>query len=484
MSSKFHVGSARRNPRALVALALLAPLAVPSLAAGAPEAVVPRVRRLVDKAAAHHRGTSDVRLSGDISVRLSRGCHTVQLGNGAPLQLDVGGRARSTTHLEARAVLRDGQLQPRQATTKSELSGVAVANPTEAAHGILFGASGGGLKARILRRIRRGVDGRVSFAPSKMEAQLESGGGVRTGISGTVDAGRLGSYPVGLQHSLSRPEVRRWLAKRFPGGFDARTERQLLDAVGKLAPAERALLTGLVDAEISANGKATAQLRAGRHQLKIGQAEGCVIEIARGGKAEVELSVGAKTSADSITAGRARVDLAFEQPVTVRDPLNALPAGRTAESDEGRGLKGKLGGWLRRLGNRVVTVSLRRIGLERDPAATGTRVTVAGSARVLGLFNVPLERTVTVSDQQVLQSIGRPSETVARLAEMIGSAEGDFTAKLAPRADGADGAELSARVRPVLTVEDGTFDLQSPVDIETPSLEGTLQTHVRHTPGE
>lgn len=411
-----------------------------------------------------HRGTTTIRLSGETRLTLSGGCHQLPVGEGQAWRVRLQRDAHFATRTAARLQVRDGKLTVEDASLRTRLDGATIENPMAVVRGLVKGAPSEGLRGFIGRQVRRLADGQLSYTPRlyTLEQSSAKPDRLQVGLEGTLHVGGSIDRPHRWGETYTRDQARRWVARTFrgPGGSRA----QLAAILDRLAPAERKLMVGAVNAQLEATGEATASLRAGQHTLP----PGCRIQIEDGTRASVRLELRGSTSRGKLRLATATADVELSKPVVVSRPMSALHAlkGRTP----GPGPFARLGRALRGAVDRVASVEVTGLELQRAGDAGKTSVRLTGTLSLFNRWRMKLRRSVSLEDAK----LGVGAAPV--MTGLLGAAEARLEARLR-----AGDASLTLTTTPTLTFgEGGRVQLTAPAQLRTPNLTGSFAVEGTH----
>jgi hypothetical protein len=411
-----------------------------------------------------HRGTTTVRLSGETRLTLSKGCHQLPVGEGQAWRVRLQQDAHLVTRTAARLQLRDGKVKVEDASLRTRLSGATLENPMAVVRGLVKGAPSTGLRGVIGRQVRRLADGQLGYTPKlyTLEQASANPDRLQVGLEGTLHVGSSIDRPHRWAETYSRDQARRWVSRTFGGSGDTRA--QLAAILDRLAPAERKLVVGAVNAQLEATGTATASLRAGQHTLP----PGCRIQISDGTRASVRLELRGSTSAGKLQLQTATANVELSKPVAVSRPLSALHAlkGR----GPGKGPFARLGRAFRGAVDRVASVEVTGLELQRAGDARKTNVRLSGTLSLFNRWRLKLQRSVSLKDG----NLGAGAAPV--MTGLLGAAEGRLDAKLH-----AGDTSLTLTTTPTLTFgERGSVQLTAPAELRTPNMRGSYTVEGTH----
>jgi hypothetical protein len=393
-------------------------------------------------------------------LTLSQGCHQFRVGQGRPWRVEAGqtgaGPPEIVSSTTAHLSIRDGQVTTHSAGLRSQLRGAVIENPMEVVRGLVHGAPRQSLAGLMWRGVNHLSGDNVRYTPKTFT--LERGEGrVAVGLKGSLSVGGL-EKAHRWSETYNLDEARRWIRRTFQG--PRATKAQLLSILEQLAPKERGLVTGLVEAQLSAKADASAALRAGQHRLPGGS---CTIQINTGTQANLRIEMTGSTSRGKARLASATTTIGLSKPVQVSQPLGMLHA---LQGRRGTGV----GRAVRRAVDRMLNFSVKSLQLERRGGAR-TRVRLKGRLKLFNCFSLGLSRCVTIKDANL------PSLKPAELGGMLSSAKAKLNLELKP-AGSRD--RLQLETRPSLRFEPGGVSFTAPTEVRTPNVHGSYAVEGSH----
>jgi hypothetical protein len=410
-----------------------------------------------------HKGQTTLKLSGNTRLTLSRGCVQLPVGQGRPWKVRTGQEAQIVSDTKASLGLRNGALNIKSVGLQSQLRGATIENPMEVLRGLVHGTPKRTLMGLARRGVNKLADGKLSYTPSSFTLQRHAGGSgeVEVGLGGKLHVGSNTNREHRWSDTYTKDAASRWIRSTFQGSSSSRA--QLVSILGQLAPAERTMVAGLVDAQLQGKAEASASLRAGQHRLPGGA---CTIKIADGAKATLRLELTGRTAGAKVRLTSASATVGLNKPVVVERPLAALHALKRG----GRGTG--LGRALRGAMDRMLNVSVDSLQLQRHGGKAATKVRLKGTLKLFNRFSLKLDRQVSMKDAQLGSSF-KPAD----LSGLLSSSDSRVDLSLQP----AGGASmLKLQTTPSLRFNQGAVTFTAPAKIQTPNIRGTYTIEGAH----